>query len=103
MDYIYTYKKQVNKMCIDLDKKNKRKIALMCLERQYKTYEHLANNKEWDKRVEYRELLDECWKVILEDGVLEEDDEGTSITMVKKIGYILWTMRWRRKLMSIQD
>ena len=73
MDYIYTYKNQVNKMCIDLDKENKRKLALMCIERQFKTYEHLASNKEWDKRVEYRELLDECWSVILEDAVLEED------------------------------
>lgn len=55
------------------NKYEKRKAALMCLERQFKAYQQLAENKQWNRSEEYRDILDICWDAILDNKELDED------------------------------
>ncbi len=73
MDFLNEHKKNVEKLCAELKPLEKRKVALMCLERQFKAYQQLAENKEWDRRKEYRKLLDECWNAVLDSTELGEE------------------------------
>lgn len=73
MDFLNAYKKDVEKICAGLKPFEKRKVALMCLERQFKAYQHLAENKEWNRCKEYRALLDECWHAVLDNIELCEE------------------------------
>ena len=45
---------------------------MMCIERQYKAYEKLAQGKDWDRSEEYRQLLDECWRISLDEKGADE-------------------------------
>lgn len=73
MNFVNEYKKNVEKICVSLNTSEKRKVALMSLERQFKAYQQLAENKEWDRRKEYRALLDECWLAVLDNTELCEE------------------------------
>ncbi len=72
-DFLEEYKKSVEKICAGLNKYEKRKVALMCLERQFKAYQQLAKDKQWNRWAEYREILDTCWNSILDNKELNED------------------------------
>lgn len=67
------HKKSMEKICAGLNKYEKRKVALMCLERQFKAYQQFAKDKQWDRWEEYREILDTCWDAILDNKELNED------------------------------
>lgn len=72
MDFLNHYKEQLyNKLSI-FDKWDKRKLALMGLEREFKTYCLLSNNKNWNREKEYCSLLDMCWRCILQKENLQE-------------------------------
>lgn len=73
MNNLQKYKENVDKICTGLNVCEKRKVALMCLERQFKVYQRLADNKEWNRQNQYRELLDECWSAILNNTALSEE------------------------------
>lgn len=45
---------------------NKNLFAMMALERQWKVYERAAIGQKWDRRTIYREVLDTCWRSIVE-------------------------------------
>ncbi len=45
MDFLREYKTDVDKMCVELDSYEKRKLALMCLERQFKVYEQFIKEQ----------------------------------------------------------
>lgn len=72
MDFLDQYKIENDERLAGFDTKQKRLLAMMCLERQYKTYAQLAQGKEWNRDTAYRALLDDCWRVILEDKPAEE-------------------------------
>lgn len=76
LNFLKEHNKSMEKIFAGLNKYEKRKTALMCLERQFKVYQQLAENKQWNRREEYREILDTCWEVILEHKELKEDIWG---------------------------
>lgn len=55
-----------------LSKWDKRKVAMFGLERQYKSYCQFADKKIWNRKEEYRILLNKCWDVILNEQLLDE-------------------------------
>lgn len=72
-NFLIEHKKSMEKMCAGLNKYEKRKAALMCLERQFKVYQQLAEHKQWNRSEEYREILDTCWIALLDNKELDED------------------------------
>ncbi|MCM1101030.1 MAG: hypothetical protein NC398_06565 [Acetatifactor muris] len=64
-DFLKEHKKSMEKLCAGFNKCEKRKVALMSLERQFKAYQQLAKDRQWDSREEYREIPDTCWDAIL--------------------------------------
>ncbi len=72
MDFTTQYKDIIyNKMSV-LSKWDKRKVAMFGLERQYKSYCQFADKKIWNRKEEYRILLNKCWDVILNEQLLDE-------------------------------
>ena len=72
MDFTTQYKDiTYNKMSV-LSKWDKRKVAMFGLERQYKSYCQFADKKIWNRKEEYRILLNKCWDVILNEQLLDE-------------------------------
>lgn len=74
-DLLTEHKKHMEKIWrgVALNKNEKRKAALMCLERQFKAYQKLAENKQWNRSKKYREILDACWEALLNNKELNED------------------------------
>lgn len=72
MNFLDRYKTENEKRMSIFSQKQKRILAIMCFERQFYTYRQLAQEKIWDRSEQYRELLDQCWMVVLSD--LEIDD-----------------------------
>lgn len=73
MNDLREYKKHIDKMFADLNVNEKRKVALMSMERQFKAYCQLAENADWNRQSEYRKLLDECWSAVLNDSPPSEE------------------------------
>lgn len=73
MNDLKEYKEHIDKLFADLNVNEKRKIALMSMERQFKAYCQLAENVDWNRQSEYRTLLDECWSAVLNDSPLGEE------------------------------
>ncbi len=72
MNFLDKYKIENEKRMSIFTQKQKRILALMCLERQFYTYKKLAKGKIWNSIEQYRELLDKFWMIVLND--LESDD-----------------------------
>lgn len=72
MDFIEKYSKEIQIKFSILSKKEKRILAIMCLERQLKAYEKFALGKNWNRANEYREMFDICWNSILNDKNVDE-------------------------------
>ncbi len=72
MNFLDRYKIENEKRMSIYTQTQKRILAIMCLERQFNTYKRLAHGKIWDRSVQYRELMDQCWTVVLSD--METDD-----------------------------
>lgn len=72
-DFLEEHKKRMEKIWAGSNKYEKRKAALMCLERQFKAYQQLAENKQWNRSEGYREIIDTCWDAILDNKELDED------------------------------
>lgn len=72
-NFLEEHKKNMEKISAGLNKYEKRKAALMCLERQFKAYQQLAENKQWNRSEEYREILDTCWNAVFDNQELDED------------------------------
>ena len=72
MNFLDRYKIENEKRMSKFSRKQKRILAIMCLERQFYTYRQMAKGKIWDRNEQYRELLDQCWMVVLDD--MEADD-----------------------------
>lgn len=73
MDFIEIYKDILVKRFKQLAVQDKRKLAVMSLERQFKSYCYFALVKNWNRSKEYRDLLDTCWKSILKKEQLSEE------------------------------
>lgn len=72
-NFLTKHKKNMERIYAGLNRSEKRKAALMCLERQFKAYQQFAENKQWNRSEEYREILDTCWGALLENKKLDED------------------------------
>lgn len=72
MDFMDIYKDILYNKFESILKQARKKIAMMSIERQYKAYCNFARHKSWNREKEYRGILDECWRCILEDISLEE-------------------------------
>jgi len=72
MNFLDSYKNENEKRMSVFTQKQKRILALMCLERQFYTYRKLARGKIWARSEQYRELLDRFWTIVLSE--LEVDD-----------------------------
>lgn len=72
MDFLEQYVIENETVMMHLNTKQKRVLAIMCLERQFKAYEKMAKKQIWNRSNEYRQLLDICWKVILYDKDVDE-------------------------------
>ena len=57
----------------NLSNRNRKKLAIMSIERQFKYYSKILENKLFNKSQEYRLILDKCWNFILFDTKLDED------------------------------
>ena len=73
MNFLDRYKIENEKMLSIFTQKQKRILALMCLERQFHTYRKFVDGKIWDRSEQYRELLDKCWTIVLSDS---DADDG---------------------------
>lgn len=71
-NFLDRYKIENEKRMSIFTQKQKRILALMCLERQFCTYRQLTQGKIWARSEQYRELLDQCWTVVLNN--METDD-----------------------------
>lgn len=72
MDFTTQYKDIIYNKMSALSKWNKRKVAMFGLERQYKSYCQFADKKIWNRKEEYRILLNKCWDAILNEQLLDE-------------------------------
>lgn len=72
MDFTTQYKDMIYNKMSTLSKWDKRKVAMFGLERQYKSYCQFADKKIWNRKEEYRILLNKCWDVILNEQLLDE-------------------------------
>lgn len=72
MDFSVQYKDMIYDKMSVLSKWDKRKVAMFGLERQYKSYCQFADKKIWNRKEEYRILLDKCWDAILKEQLLDE-------------------------------
>lgn len=72
MDFMDRYKDKLVQRFESISKQDRKKVAMMSIERQYKAYSDFACHKNWNREKEYRIILNECWKCILEDINLEE-------------------------------
>lgn len=72
MDFMETYKKELVYKFQTMLKKDRKKMAMMSMERQFKSYVDFAINKSWNRVKDYRIILDECWKCIFSDTNLGE-------------------------------
>lgn len=72
MDFIERHKKTLYDRMETWDKWQKRKAALMGLERQFKSYCRLSEHHSWNRQTEYIKLFDLFWNAVLEGKLLEE-------------------------------
>ena len=72
MNFLDRYKIENEKRMKRFTQKQKRILAIMCLERQFYTYWQLARGKIWARSEQYRKLLDQCWTAVLEDVHVED-------------------------------
>lgn len=72
MGFLEQYKERIYDKLNSYNKWDKRKLAIMGLERQFQSYCFFANHKYWNREKEYRILLDMCWKCILNKENLQE-------------------------------
>lgn len=72
MDFSTQYKDKIYDKMSALSKWDKRKIAMFGLEREYKSYCQFTDKKIWNRKEEYRILLDKCWDAILNEQLLDE-------------------------------
>lgn len=73
MNFLEQYKLENDQRMQGLSWTQKNILALMCLERQFRTYAGFSQGQPWDRRSAYRELLDRCWAVVLSGGEAGED------------------------------
>lgn len=73
MNFLEYYKIENDNRMSLLTKKQKRLLAIMCLERQFKSYENMALYKDWNRSSDYRQLLDNFWSIVLNE---ERPDES---------------------------
>lgn len=76
MDFIDQYRKTLYSRMKNWNKWQKRKVALMGLERQLKSYCHFSEHHSWDRQSEYIKLFDFFWNSILACKPLEENVWG---------------------------
>ncbi len=72
MDFTTQYKNIIYDKMSALSKWDKRKVAMFGMERLYKSYCQFADKKIWNRKQEYRILLDKCWDAILKEQLLDE-------------------------------
>lgn len=72
VNFLEQYKEQIYDKLNYFNKWDKRKLALMGLERQFQTYCLFSEHKNWNREKKYRILLDMCWKCILNKENLQE-------------------------------
>ena len=72
MNFTTQYKDMIYDKMSVLSKWDKRKVVMFGLERQYKSYCQFADKKIWNRKEEYRILLNKCWDVILNEQLLDE-------------------------------
>lgn len=72
MNLIEEYKVENDKRMSLLNIKQKHILVMMCIERQFKAYEKMAQGKDWNRSKEYRQLLDECWRISLDEKDADE-------------------------------
>lgn len=73
MDFLDQYKKSLYSRMESCNKWQKRKVALMGLERQLKSYCHFSEHHSWNRQSEYIKLFDLFWDSVLECQLLEEN------------------------------
>lgn len=57
----------------NMNKQQKKIMAIMALERQWKVYEKCSLKREWGRNEVYRGVLDNCWKFALENKDIPEE------------------------------
>lgn len=72
MDFTTQYKDMIYDKMSALSKWDKRKVVMFGMERLYKSYCQFADKKIWNRKEEYRILLDKCWDAILSEQLLDE-------------------------------
>lgn len=73
MYFFDIYAEELEKKFKVLSSMNKKKLAIMSIERQFKYYSNMLKNKPFDRSKEYRLILDKCWNFILFNEKLDED------------------------------
>lgn len=73
MNFLEEYKISNDQTMTLLNKRQRRMLAIMCVERQFQSYKKMAKNKLWDRSGEYRQLLDCCWQAVLRDEDIKEE------------------------------
>lgn len=73
MKFFDIYSEQLTNKFNTLSCMNKRKLAIMSVERQFKYYSRMVKNRPFDKSKEYRAILDACWRFILFNEKLDEN------------------------------
>lgn len=72
MDLIEEYKIENDRRMSLFNTKQKHILVMMCIERQFKAYQKMAQGKDWNRSKEYRQLLDECWRISLDEKGADE-------------------------------
>lgn len=73
MNFIQKYKNIMVEKYEAYDNQKRKKLALMCVERQFVSYKYFAKKKQWDRTNEYRVLLNKCWEAIFKSEILDEE------------------------------
>lgn len=65
MDFLDQYRKSLYSRIENWNKWQKRKVVLMGLERQLKSYCYLSEHHSWNRQSEYIKLFDLFWNSVL--------------------------------------